>query len=86
MAFNKPVIWYSPEDIIKEIPWRGLAPWGQNRDWREIPFPESLGLARTALEIAPADPVGYICNTFELKKRHPGTLDEFESWVKLVSS
>ena len=85
-GIHRPVVWYSPEDIVEEIPWRGLAPWGQIRDWREIPFPESIGLARTALEIAPDDPVNYICDTFELKKRHPSTLDEFENWIKLASS
>lgn len=85
-GIHRPVVWYSPNDITEEINWRGLSPWGQVRDWREIPFPESLGLARAALKIAPSDPVSYICDTFKLKKRHPSTLNEFESWIKSVSS
>jgi very-short-patch-repair endonuclease len=84
-GIHRPVVWYSPKDIAEEIPWRGIAPWGQNRDWRQIPFPEAIGLAKAALEKAPDDPVNFICDVFELKKRHPGTLDEFHSWIKSAS-
>ena len=82
---HRPVIWLSPANVVDEIPWRGLAPWGESRDWRELPFPESRGLARLALEKAPDDPVSYICDVFELKKRHPSTLDEFKRWIKSLS-
>ena len=78
---HKPVVWLSPEDIVDEIPWRGIDPWGVDRDWSEIPYPETRGLARFALENSPNDPVDYICNIFGLKRRHEKTLAAFQSWV-----
>lgn len=82
---HRPVIWQSPANIVDEIPWRGLAPWGERRDWRDLPYQETRGLARLALDKAPDDPVSYICDVFGLKKRHSSTLDEFESWIKMCS-
>lgn len=85
-GIHRPVVWLSPEDVTTEICWRGLSPWGSDRDWREIPFQEAISLARTALEKSPNGPVNYICEAFEMKKRHPSTLEVFESWVKEVKS
>lgn len=82
---HRPVVWHSPANVVDEIPWRGLAPWGESRDWRDLPFQESRGLARLALDKAPDDPVSYICDVFGLKKRHSSTLEEFESWIKACS-
>ena len=81
---HKPVVWMRPEDITDEIVWRGLSPWGDERDWSEIPYPEAKGLARAALTESPDDPVSYICNVFKLKRRHEKTLEEFSSWVKAM--
>ncbi len=78
---HKPVVWLHPEEIVDEMPWRGLAPWDDERDWNEVPYPEAKGLARLALEKSPNDPVGYICNVFNLKRRHEKTLEQFQSWV-----
>lgn len=78
---HKPVIWSSPEDIVDEMAWRGLAPWGDERDWSEIPYPEAKGLARLALQKSPNDTVNYICNVFKLKRRHEKTLEQFQLWV-----
>jgi len=65
--------------------WRGLDPWGDEREWTEVPHPEAKGLARLALEKSPQDPVDYICNVFKLKRRHDKTLEQFQSWVDEVS-
>ena len=83
-AFNgkSPVVWKSPEDVTDEINWRGIEPFGYLRDWKEIPYPEVIGLAKEALLNSPKDPVNYICNEFRLKRRHPNTIEEFQSWVK----
>ncbi|MFA0792314.1 DUF4011 domain-containing protein [Microbulbifer echini] len=82
---HKPVVWLSPNDIVDEIPWRGLAPWEEERDWAEIPHPEALGLARLAIEKLPKNPVEYICNEFRLKRRHSKTLQQFQAWVDEIA-
>lgn len=82
---NKPVVWSSPEEIVDEIPWRGLAPWGEERDWNEIPYPEAIGLARLALQETPKDPVSYMYSAFNLKRRHEKTLAQFQVWVDEIS-
>lgn len=78
---HEPIYWLSPDDVVDLLPWRGLSPFGYERDWSEIAFPEALGLAREAIEYQPQDPVDYICRMFELKRRHPKTLEIFRSWV-----
>lgn len=83
-GLHKPVVWLCPADMLEEMPWRGLEPWGNERDWSEIPYPEAIGLARLALQKSPGDPVGHICNTFKLKRRHEKTLEQFQSWVDEV--
>jgi hypothetical protein len=82
---HRPVVWSSPEEIVDEIPWRGLAPWGEERDWNEIPYPEAKGLARLALQESPKDPVSYMCNAFNLKRRYEKTLAQFQAWVDEVN-
>ena len=81
---HKPVVWLSPNDIVDEMPWRGLDLWGDEREWAEIPHPEAKGLARLALKKSPRDPVDYICKVFKLKRRHDKTLEQFQSWVEEV--
>lgn len=83
-GIHKPVVWLSSNDIVDEMPWRGLDPWGEEREWTEIPHPEAKGLARLALENSPLDPVDYICKVFKLKRRHDKTLEQFQSWVEEV--
>jgi len=81
---HKPVVWSHPAKIVDEMPWRGLAPWGYERDWSDIPYPEALGLARLARVERPGDPVDYICEEFQLKRRHEKTIAEFQGWVDEV--
>ncbi len=78
---HKTVVWSRPEEIVDEMAWRGLDPWGDERDWSEVPYPEAKGLARLALENSSSDPVNYICNVFKLKRRHEKTLEQFQAWV-----
>lgn len=80
-GIHRPVVWSTPDKVTDEIPWRGLAPWGYERDWSELPYPEAKGLARLAIQEQPDDPVDYICNVFSLKRRHEKTLGEFKRWV-----
>ncbi|EAW31102.1 hypothetical protein GP2143_03238 [marine gamma proteobacterium HTCC2143] len=82
---HKPVVWSRPEEVVDEMTWRGLDPWGDLRSWNEIPYPEAKGLARLALRVSPNDPVSYICNVFEMKRRHEKTLEQFQSWVDAIS-
>lgn len=80
----EPVYWLSTGDIVDIQPWRGLSPFGYERNWSEIAYPEAIGLAREAIERQPMDPVDYICNTFELKRRHTKTLEIFHNWVDIA--
>ena len=75
------VYWSSPEQVSEVVGWRGLSPFGYDRLWSEIAFPEALGLAQEAVQSNPADPVDYICNVFNIKRRSPKTLNIFKSWV-----
>jgi len=85
-GIHKPVAWLAPEHVTSEIAWRGLSPWGVERDWREIPFQEAKSLVRISLEKAPNGPVDYICEIFKIRKRHPSTLEVFRKWVEVVKS
>ena len=76
-----PVYWVSPELVADIVPWRGLSPFGYDRTWSEIAYPEAVGLAKEAIRRQPSDPVDYICETFGLKRRVATTLGVFQGWV-----
>jgi very-short-patch-repair endonuclease len=82
---HKSVVWSRPEDVVNEIKWRGIAVFGDERDWSEIPYPEAKGLARLAIQQSPNAPADFICNIFKLKRRHEKTLAEFQSWIDDVA-
>ncbi len=84
-GIHKPVVWLTPNDIVEEMTWRGRAPWGEERQWTEIPYPEVKGLVRLAIEKSPKDPVDYICKVFKLERRHEKTLEKFQSWVNEIA-
>ena len=71
----------SPELVADIVPWRGLSPFGYDRTWSEIAYPEAVGLAKEAIRRQPSDPVDYICETFGLKRRVATTLGVFQGWV-----
>lgn len=77
-----PTVWANPKDIVAEMPWRGISAFGYPRKWSEIAHPEVRGLAKHALEKSPVDPVGFICDEFELKRRRENTLNVFSDWIK----
>ena len=83
---QEPVYWASEQDVVEVTPWRGLIPFGYERNWSEIAYPEALGLAREAIGHQPSKPVDYICNEFDLKRRHPKTMDIFQDWVNAALS
>lgn len=85
-GIHKPVVWSRPEEVVDEMTWRGLAPWGDDRDWSDIPYPESKGLARLALEKSPRDPINYIYTAFKLKRRHEQTIAVFQSWIDDIAT
>ena len=81
VADHQPVYWASPDKVADVVKWRGLSPFGYDRTWSEIAYPEAIGLAQEAVEREPNDPVGYICDVFVLKRRALTTVRAFESWV-----
>lgn len=78
---EQPVYWSSPDEVTDIVEWRGLDVFGYDRSWTEIAFPEAVGLAREAIKNQPSDPVDYICETFQLKRRYGSTLEAFTRWV-----
>ena len=76
-----PTVWLSPDDIVDIIPWRGVAPFGQRRNWTDLPYQEQTGLALKALEMQPEDPVDWMFAALEIGKRRGTTVNEFENWV-----
>lgn len=83
---QKPCVWLNKEDISEIIQWRGIAPFGEERAWSDIPFPEALGLAQLAVSENPSDPVDYIASTFSLRRRHPKTLSIFSDWIERIQA
>ena len=81
---EKDVVWLSPDDIVEEIPWRGVDAFEGDREWSRLPFPECIGLAKFALEKSPSKPVDYMCELFDLKRRHEKTLEKFGYWVEVA--
>lgn len=75
-------VWYSPNDVVDIIEWRGVDAFGTPRDWTSVAYPERLGLAKYAIEKAPNDPVDFIFNEFRLSRRTKSTSAKFESWVE----
>jgi len=78
-------LWSSPELITDEVNWRGCNAFGYPRLWSEISYQEAMGLVRVALQKSPEDPIDFICNEFELKRRHEKTLKTFQGWVELFN-
>jgi very-short-patch-repair endonuclease len=83
-GIHQPVYWLRPDYVQEVAAWRGLAPWGYERDWKEIAYPEALGLAREAVEKKPDSPVEYICDEFGITRRHPTTIETFEGWIDAI--
>ena len=79
---HQPVYWLSPDKVEEIVSWRGVSPWEYKRDWKEIPYPEVLGLAKEAVQKMPDSPVEYICDQFEIVRRHPATIEIFETWIE----
>ncbi|MAT92708.1 MAG: hypothetical protein CME59_08910 [Halioglobus sp.] len=50
-GLEESVYWVSPDDVVEVIPWRGLSPFGYERDWSEIAKPEAIGLALEAVDL-----------------------------------
>ena len=75
------VCWATPDEVIEVQEWRGIEPFGYERRWSEIASPEIRGLAREAISRRPNDPVDYICEAFNLKRRTETTLKTFEGWI-----
>ena len=74
--------WATPEDVKDVQSWRGVDAFGYERKWSEIAYPEVIGLANEAISRQPHDPVDYICEVFDLKRRHEKTLQVFAGWIE----
>ncbi|MEH6735024.1 MAG: DUF4011 domain-containing protein [Shewanella sp.] len=78
-------LWSSPDLISAEVNWRGCNAFGYPRLWSEVSYQEAMGLVRIALQKASDNPIDFICNEFELKRRHEKTLKTFQTWIDLFN-
>ena len=79
---KNPTIWRDKQSISGLIEWRGLAPAGVVRSWREISYHEQLGIAKVALEKGGDLPTLAIKEMFNLSRLNKSTETEFLSWVE----
>jgi very-short-patch-repair endonuclease len=76
-----PTVWLSASDVKAVIPWRGVAPFGEYRFWKDLPEEERIGLALKALALQPDDPVGWMFTELEIGRQRTSTIEEFKRWV-----
>ena len=74
-------VWLSTSDVTEIIPWRGVAPFGEYRFWKDLPEQERIGLALEALMHQPDDPVRWMFNELEIGRQRTSTAEEFTRWV-----
>ena len=78
---ENPTIWLDKESIVELIEWRGLAPNGIPRTWREISFHEQLGIAKHALNQSSYSPATVMKEMFNLSRLNKTTEKEFLGWI-----
>lgn len=79
------VFW--PQDVGPEniVAFRGLAPGGHERTWRDVPHAEMLGLAAKAVANG-GDPVETMASALGLKRVAAGTREQLESAIQKAKS
>jgi very-short-patch-repair endonuclease len=82
----KTTVWLSPDDVCDEIFWRGLFAFGVERDWKDLCHQEQIGFTRAALQARPDDPVEWMFEALEMRRRHEATTQEFRQWVERVDA
>ena len=76
-----PTVWLNKQSIVDLIEWRGLAPAGVVRTWKEISYHEQLGVAKYALTQNRHSPALAIKEMFNLSRLTKSTEVEFLGWV-----
>jgi very-short-patch-repair endonuclease len=79
------VFWPDGQEPAETVPFRGLAPAGLERSWRDVPHAELLGLAIQTLTKA-GDPVDRMANELGLKRVAAGTRETLETAVEKARS
>ena len=74
-------LWTSPDQVTDLIEWRGLAPFGEKRYWKDLAYQEQLGLAKAALINSPSDPIEWMFCELNLSRRQERTTAEFRQWI-----
>lgn len=74
-------VWLSASDITAVIPWRGVAPFGEYRSWKDLPEQERIGLALKAVALQPDDPIGWMFTELKIGRQRVSTVEEFKGWV-----
>jgi very-short-patch-repair endonuclease len=77
------VFWPENMTPAEIIAFRGPAPGGVERSWRDIPHPEMLGLAAKAISEG-GDPVDAMASKLQLKRLAGGTREQLEAVVASV--
>ena len=83
-GINRPTVWLRPEDVVDEIAWRGLAPFGEERNWKDLAYQEEIGFARAAIQAQSYDPIDWMFKELQLSRRHEATSSQFQEWLDYV--
>jgi hypothetical protein len=78
---EKTTVWRDKTDISDVIPWRGARAFGDLRQFRDLPYEEQIGLAQEAKTSNNSDPVDWMFEVFEIKRRHENTAEIFKRWI-----
>ena len=81
------MFWPDGSKPTETIPFRGLNKGGEQRNWRDVPYPEKLGLAQTiASQHRHADGAAVMAEEIGLGRLRQATREELESLLKAAQA
>ncbi len=72
------IFWPENTESRDVVPFRGLQPQGEDRTWKDVPYPEKLGLAVSILQESHEDPVNRLAAQIGLGRLRQTTKTELE--------
>ena len=79
---SNPTIWRDRGSVVGIIDWRGLAPFGIKRHWKDISFHEQLGAVEYAIKSGNTPLTNVLKDMFQLDRLTASTSKEFDDWCE----
>jgi hypothetical protein len=67
------------------VPFRGMQVGGAQREWRDVPYPEKLGLIREVLSTSPSDPARSVGDAIGISRLTAPFRNEIANLISVVS-